>query len=122
MDLFENYETLPQNVLDVLSKHGDGDFTYEVCESLKNDLELVGYTCDYGLDATPFNLRKDFREGGAVLVAECYLNDEVSVPHRSEMSEKATINSEPSDCEELVAIQYESGLIDFVPQDILEIL
>jgi hypothetical protein len=38
------------------------------------------------------------------------------------MSETATVCSEPSDNEELVSIQYESGLIDYVPQDILEIV
>jgi len=58
MDLFEQYEELPQNVLDVLSKYEDGDFTYESCEALKNDLEAIGYTCDYGLDAEPYELRE----------------------------------------------------------------
>ncbi len=65
---------------------------------------------------------KKFKHGAKVLVAQCYLDDEVSEPHRSEMSETATVCSEPTDDEELVSIQYESGLIDFVPQDILEIL
>lgn len=57
MDLFEQYEKLPQNVQDVLSKHSEGDSTYDSCEALKSDLEVVGYTCDYGLDASPFNLK-----------------------------------------------------------------
>jgi len=57
MDLFEQYEKLPQNVQDVLTKYEEGDFTYETCEALKNDLEAVGYTCDYGLDASPYDLK-----------------------------------------------------------------
>lgn len=122
MDLFEQVETLPQEVQDVLKKYENGDFTYEDCAKLVTELEFVGYTCEYGLDAEPFNLRKDFREGDGVRVAECYLTDEVSEPHRSEMSNTATVCSVPSDSEELVSIQYESGLIDFVSQDILEIL
>jgi hypothetical protein len=58
MDLFEQYETLPQNVLDVLSKYDDGDTTYISCEALKNDLEAIGYTCDYGLDGVPYDLKQ----------------------------------------------------------------
>jgi hypothetical protein len=65
---------------------------------------------------------KKFKMGSTVSVAKCYIDDEVSEPHRSEMSETATVCSEPSDNEELVSIQYESGLIDYVPQDILEIV
>ena len=57
MDLFEDYEALPQNVLDVLSKHEEGDFSYKTCEALKSDLEAIGYTCDYGLDASPYGLK-----------------------------------------------------------------
>lgn len=122
MDLFEQIETLPQEVQDVLNKYEDGDFTYTDCANLVTELEAVGYTCEYGLDASPFGLRKLFKYGDNVKVAECYLNDEVSEPHRSDMSETAIVSSEPSDDEELVSIQYESGLIDFVPQDILEII
>lgn len=65
---------------------------------------------------------KRFKMGAKVSVAQCYLDDEVSQPNRSEMSETATVCSEPTDDEELVSIQYESGLIDFVPQDILEVI
>jgi hypothetical protein len=38
------------------------------------------------------------------------------------MSSIAIVCSEPSDEEELVYVQYESGLIDIVPQDILTII
>jgi hypothetical protein len=65
---------------------------------------------------------KRFKFGAKVSVAECYLNDEVTEAFRDEMSATATVSSEPSDNEELVSIQYESGLIDFVPQDILEVV
>lgn len=122
MDLFEQVETLPQEVQDVLKKYENGDFTYEDCANLVTELEVVGYTCDYGLDAVPFNLRKNFSLGDNVRVAQCYLDDEVTEPFRDEISETATVCSEPSDSEELVSIQYESGLIDFVPQEILEVV
>ena len=120
MNLFENYEILPQNVQDVLTKHESMDFTYENCDSLISDLESVGYTCDYGLDASPYGLRQNFKLGGKVRVAECYLNDEVTKGRNT--TPMATINSEPSDDEELVAIIYDSGELDFVPQDILEMV
>jgi hypothetical protein len=59
--------------------------------------------------------------GSKVRVAECYLNDEVTENLLGKTS-TATVDSEPSDNEELVAIVYETGVIDFVPQDILEVI
>jgi len=61
---------------------------------------------------------EDFKLGMNVEVADCYLEDEVTENYNT--SKIATVCSEPSDDEELVSIQYESGEIDFVPQDILE--
>ena len=58
--------------------------------------------------------------GKKVEVADCYLEDEVT--ENTDTSKFAIIQSEPSDDEELVCIQYESGTIDFVPQNILEIV
>lgn len=57
MDLFEDYEKLPKDVLAVVSKYGDIDMTYETCESFKSEVNKLGYTFEYGLDATPFNLQ-----------------------------------------------------------------
>ena len=64
----------------------------------------------------------EFKEGIRVEIAECYLTDECTEPFRDEMSSIAIVCSEPSDEEELVYVQYESGLIDIVPQDILTII
>jgi len=52
-----------------------------------------------------------------VTVDECYLCDEVT--EGQDTSKNAIIISEPVDEEELVCILYETGSIDFVPQDIL---
>ena len=60
-------------------------------------------------------------EGIKVTVAECYLNDEVTENLLGKTS-TATVVSNPTDDEELVAIVYESGVIDYVPQDILEVI
>ncbi len=45
-----------KEVLDILATFEDN--TYEECERIKNELEQIGYTIEYGLDAEPFNLRK----------------------------------------------------------------
>lgn len=58
IDLFEHYETLPQEVQDVLYKYCDGDGSYKKCRNLIKALEPLGYTCSYGLDAEPYGLRK----------------------------------------------------------------
>ena len=64
-------------------------------------------------------MKNNFKEGAIVTIHECYLNDEVTQDYNT--SANAIILSEPKDDEELVCIQYTSGEIDFVPQDILEL-
>ena len=58
MDLFETPELLPKEVQDIIEKHSEMDTTYENCNTLIQDLEKVGYTCDYGLDGVPYELKK----------------------------------------------------------------
>lgn len=58
-DLFEYPELLPQNVNDIIERFAEeDDYSYESCDKLYDELYLVGYTFDYGLDAEPYNLRK----------------------------------------------------------------
>ena len=59
-----------------------------------------------------------FKEGVRVNIDESYLTDEVNVNNLTTPS--ATVISEPKDCEELVCIQYDNCIIDFVPQEVLE--
>jgi hypothetical protein len=73
-DLFNNVESLPQEVQDVLEMHEeDWDYTYENCSNLQNDLEKVGYTIDWYLDAQPYNLRK--MEDGGMMASGGDIND-----------------------------------------------
>ena len=58
MDLFEIYETLPIVVQEIINAFAEKDNTYENCGNLVEDLKVFGYTCDYGLDATPYNLKQ----------------------------------------------------------------
>lgn len=57
-DLFEYPELLPQEVHDILDKYCEMDTTYENCNTLIDELRSIGYTCEYGLDASPYNLTK----------------------------------------------------------------
>ena len=58
-DLFEkDFTELPVEVQEVLSNYVYEDFNYESCANLVDDLNSVGYTCEFGLSAEPFGLRK----------------------------------------------------------------
>ncbi len=58
-DLFNHYDELPQKVKDIIHEFNKvGIWSYDTCKNLVISLEQIGYTCDYGLDAEPFNLKK----------------------------------------------------------------
>lgn len=57
-DLFEFVESLPEEVQDVLEPYLNDSNTYESCAELVAKLKPLGYTCDYGLDGQPFDLKK----------------------------------------------------------------
>jgi hypothetical protein len=54
-DLFDNYESLPELVKEVILTFSDN--SYAECVRLEAELKQLGYTFDWGLDAEPFNLR-----------------------------------------------------------------
>lgn len=58
MDLFENYEQQPENLKTILKKYENGEFDYIECENLLKEVESIGYTFEYGLDAEPYDLHK----------------------------------------------------------------
>lgn len=58
IDLFEKVDELPQEVQDIVNKYSTGENNYEICAALVSELEAVGYTCEYGLDAEPHSLKK----------------------------------------------------------------
>lgn len=65
-DLFRNYDKLPKKVQRILAKYSDGE-EYSDLEDALSELEPLGYTFDYGLDAVPYNLRKIKMSHGGVL-------------------------------------------------------
>lgn len=56
VDLFEQYETLPQEVQDILLELEDP--TYIENERVLELLKPLGYTFEYGLCSTPYDLTK----------------------------------------------------------------
>ena len=65
VDLFEYMELLPRRLQIVLSCQED-DLTYAQCAALLARVERMGYTFDYELDATPYNLRPIASQDGPV--------------------------------------------------------
>jgi hypothetical protein len=57
-DMFEHSESLPSEVQAVLQKYAEADESYEVCANMLAEMENLGYTFEYYLDATPYFLRK----------------------------------------------------------------
>jgi hypothetical protein len=57
IDLFDHPELIPQSVQDVLEKYGS-DLSYIDLENMLKEVEALGYTFEYYLDATPYNLQK----------------------------------------------------------------
>ena len=60
IDLFEYPELIPIDVMGILSTHNEDADQYKELARLVGELEKVGYTFDYYLDADPYNLRKLF--------------------------------------------------------------
>lgn len=56
IDLFEHQELLPMEVQTILNEFVNP--TYEKCNQLLEKLKSFGYTFEYYLDATPYNLQK----------------------------------------------------------------
>jgi hypothetical protein len=93
-DLFKNVESLPQNVQNVIEKYDeDWEYTYENCANMQDELEELGYTFDYYLDATPYNLRK-MEDGGMMAKGGMAKKEWVAIYENQEMpNERKTIET-----------------------------
>lgn len=60
MDLFEDYELLPEELKTICDKWQQKalyqGLDYKDCDLFQQECEAIGYTFDYGLDAVPFDL------------------------------------------------------------------
>lgn len=62
-DLFETPELIPLDVQAILESFDEeSSNTYLELARLVNELEVLGYTFDYGLDAEPYGLRPNNME------------------------------------------------------------
>lgn len=57
-DLFEESETLPEAVQQIIEKYSNDDMNYDSCEKMLHEMNSVGYTFEYYLDAVPHSLKK----------------------------------------------------------------
>ena len=60
VDLFEDYENIPEKVAVILDSYKDEfgeDMDYQDTQNMLNEIEAVGYTFDYYLDNVPYGLR-----------------------------------------------------------------
>jgi len=57
-DLFEDIESLPQELQAILNKYSEMDNDYHNCAKMLKEVEAIGYTFEYGLDAEPYGLSK----------------------------------------------------------------
>ena len=59
IDLFEDYENIPENLQNILDKHvkafEDGD--YKLLHEALKEVEAIGYTFEYYLDGEAYDLR-----------------------------------------------------------------
>ena len=53
----DNWEELPQEVLDILYLCTN-EMDYKDCEEIVSRLNLIGWTADYGLSAELFDIKK----------------------------------------------------------------
>ena len=58
IDLFEYPELWPANLASVLDDYTEQDsFTYRHLDDMLTKCQAIGYTFEYGLDASPYNLQ-----------------------------------------------------------------
>ena len=70
VDLFEDYDDQPEEVQAILANYDMEDNDYETMQNLKAELESIGYTFDFGLDAEPYDLRKIGQTGKSEFYAK----------------------------------------------------
>ncbi len=54
----EEYEDLPEQVKAIVDSWDDNKNLYKECGRIKNELELIGWTCDGGLDGMVCDVTK----------------------------------------------------------------
>ena len=50
------YQNLPENVKGIVDSWDDNEDLYEECSRIKYELNVIGWTCDYGLDGEVYDV------------------------------------------------------------------
>jgi hypothetical protein len=94
-DMFElNPHEMPKNLAEILDRYSrEWSFTYNECESMLAEVSSIGYTFDYGLDSTPYNLRKKTKhQSGSVSSKTLPTNQTHHVRNHSKARQQETTN------------------------------
>lgn len=108
-DLFELPHLIPAEVKAILDKWTPEMANYDNCWKLMSELEKVGYTCSYGLDAVPYFLRKMYRKP---IDFSQELVDKVVAIIREDVE-----SGDVEALEELLKFIPKETLIDFLPDE-----
>ena len=108
IDLFEQIDTLPQAVQDVLD-YFSGQTGYSALDALLEELESHGYTFDYGLDAVPHSLRKieqesKFKEETVIITNVFMSTEDIGGDEDVKVGTIGVVFHEPSDDEDSVGV------------------
>ena len=55
------YENLPENVKSIVDSWDENEDLYKECARIKSDLNLIGWTCSYGLDGMVYDVTRSKR-------------------------------------------------------------
>lgn len=53
----EEYDNLSRNVKTIVDTYDDDGSMYSECARIKEELEAIGYTCDYDLGGAIFDIK-----------------------------------------------------------------
>jgi len=58
MDLFDEYDTLPEDIQKIIDDFDVCKELYQECSKMEYKMLKKGYTFEYSLDGIPYHLRK----------------------------------------------------------------
>lgn len=58
IDLFETFDQVPKRIRNIFATLDENECGYKELNRIQIEVEKLGYTFDYYLDAVPYNLRK----------------------------------------------------------------
>lgn len=53
----EQYDSLPENIKGIVDSWDDNKNLYDECARIKQELECIGWTCEYGLDGMVYDVK-----------------------------------------------------------------